>query len=184
MYLYSIQLSGHLHTPRITMTVISKLCAALKDGSGTGPWKGVCKRSRDRLCSCEDQWNNSVEKLLCLLVTKPAKQLAATWSVDTLKERNAIGRGSCVIPRSPSGLILWENRPIPMSLQTKLKLLFNVRMFLRLEEWEKQFPRVSSYPMAILNICTMINFEKWSNFPSVNLYAGQTSLTEQLDREC
>lgn len=53
-----------------------------------------------------------------------------------------------------------------------------MRIFLSLEKWEKQFPNWVSYiPMAFLNTCAMINFEKRSNFLCVSLYAEQMSLS-------
>lgn len=39
---------------------------------------------------------------------KPAKQLAATWSVDTTKQSNATGGGSCVIPHALQADFLGE----------------------------------------------------------------------------
>lgn len=49
VYLYSIQLRGHLHAPSTTVTIISTPCPALRDGSDTGSWKGVWNRLLNRL---------------------------------------------------------------------------------------------------------------------------------------
>lgn len=95
------------------------------------------------------------EKLLCLLVMKPAKQLAATWSVHGPEQRNAAGK--VAVPMSPLGSFVEE--PANTHIATKEnETSFECDTVLKAGR-EKQFPRVNSNPMVILNNCAMINLE-------------------------
>lgn len=120
------------------------------------------------------------EKLLCLLVMKPAKQLAATWSVHTPKQKNATGEVA-VPSHVSSRFIWWENLPIPMLLQRRRKLLLNMILHSRLENnFPELIPTQWSFKILVL----------WSTFKNVSIshvwisVLGRHLWTEELNPEC